>query len=145
MIKPASPPDPDANQLGQQVIALRAALQSVGPGLLAGRTGASYRSSGPGEGEFLLALRGEEIPLGARIFAVADTLDAMCSDRPYRSALPFSAAREEIIRWSGRQFDPKVVETFLSMPEAIWENVRNDIDAQVYQFAQMQNAACTRN
>lgn len=91
------------------------------------------------------ALRGEEIPLGARIFAVADTLDAMCSDRPYRSALPFSAAREEIIRWSGRQFDPKVVETFLSMPEAIWENVRNDIDAQVYQFAQMQNAACARN
>jgi putative nucleotidyltransferase with HDIG domain len=86
-------------------------------------------------------LKGEEIPLGARIFAVADTLDAMCSDRPYRSALPFSAAREEIIRFSGRQFDPQVVDAFLSMPETIWENVRNDIDAQLYQFAQMHKTA----
>lgn len=86
-------------------------------------------------------LKQEEIPLGARIFAVADTLDAMCSDRPYRSALPFSAAREEIIRFSGRQFDPQVVEAFLSMPESIWENVRNDIDAQLYQFARMHQAA----
>jgi HD-GYP domain-containing protein (c-di-GMP phosphodiesterase class II) len=85
-------------------------------------------------------LKSNEITLGARIFAVADTLDAMCSDRPYRSALPFSAAREEIIRWSGRQFDPEVVKAFLSMPETIWENVRNDIDAQLYQFAQMRNS-----
>jgi putative nucleotidyltransferase with HDIG domain len=82
-------------------------------------------------------LKSEQIPLGARIFAIADTLDAIRSDRPYRPAQPFSAARDEIIRWSGRQFDPKVVETFLSMPETIWEDLRHEIDAQVYQFSQM--------
>jgi HD-GYP domain-containing protein (c-di-GMP phosphodiesterase class II) len=69
-------------------------------------------------------LMGSEIPLGARIFAVADTLDAMTSDRPYRRALPFSAAQAEIIRESGRQFDPDVVQAFLSIPEKIWENIR---------------------
>ena len=64
-------------------------------------------------------LKGEEIPLGARIFSIADTLDAMTSDRPYRAAMPDSAAREEIERWKGRQFDPEVVKVFLSMPEKI--------------------------
>jgi len=70
---------------------------------------------------------GEEIPLGARIFAVADTLDAMTSDRPYRQALPFSTAREEIIRESGKQFDPDVVRVFLSLPEQTWENIRHHV------------------
>jgi len=69
-------------------------------------------------------LSGKEIPLGARIFAVADTLDAMISDRPYRAALPFQKAREEIVRCSGSQFDPKVVQTFLSIPEQAWEHIR---------------------
>ncbi len=68
-------------------------------------------------------LMGEEIPLGARIFAVADTLDAMTSDRPYRQALPFETAREEMIRESGKQFDPDVVRVFLSLPEKTWENI----------------------
>lgn len=72
-------------------------------------------------------LMGEEIPLGARIFAVADTLDAMTSDRPYRKALPFSAAREEIIRESGRQFDPAVVEAFLAVPEQRWTEIRHQV------------------
>ncbi len=69
-------------------------------------------------------LMGDEIPLGARIFAVADTLDAMTSDRPYRRALPFTAAREEIRQQSGRQFDPQVVEAFFSLPEHIWGEIR---------------------
>ena len=69
-------------------------------------------------------LMGEEIPLGARIFAVADTLDAMTSDRPYRRALPFETARDEIIRESGKQFDPDVVRVFLSLPEVTWETIR---------------------
>src|ERR1700727_3201979 len=54
-------------------------------------------------------LKGEQIPLGARIFAVADTLDAMISDRPYRKELPISAARKEIPVYSGKQLDPRVV------------------------------------
>ncbi len=64
-----------------------------------------------------------EIPLGARIFAVADTLDAMTSDRPYRKALPFSAARAEIMRESGHQFDPQVVKAFLAIPEEMLRGV----------------------
>ena len=76
-------------------------------------------------------LKGKEIPLGARIFSIADTLDAMMSDRPYRPKQSYQAAREEIERWSGRQFDPEVVKVFLEMPERQWEDVRNDIAAQI--------------
>lgn len=72
-------------------------------------------------------LKGEEIPLGARIFAVADTLDAMISDRPYRKALPISAARDEIKRFSGRQFDPRVVEVFMSQPDRVWLELHQNI------------------
>lgn len=80
-------------------------------------------------------LKGEEIPLGARIFSVADTLDAITSNRPYRAAQPLSAARDEIERWKGRQFDPKVVETFLEMKEHIWDDLRKGIDEQIHRFA----------
>jgi putative nucleotidyltransferase with HDIG domain len=58
-------------------------------------------------------LVGDEIPLGARIFAIGDTFDAMTSDRPYRKALPAEVARWEILRHSGTQFDPQVVQAFL--------------------------------
>ena len=73
-------------------------------------------------------LRGEEIPLGARIFAIADTLDAMTSDRPYRVSMGFAAAREEIKRFSGRQFDPRIVEVFLRMPPEVWSNLRREVE-----------------
>lgn len=80
-------------------------------------------------------LKGEEIPIGARIFSVADTLDAITSDRPYRAAQSIAAAREEIQRWAGRQFDPRVVETFSRMPDNIWTDLRREIDAQIHPFA----------
>src|SRR6202163_196955 len=80
-------------------------------------------------------LRGTEIPLGARIFAVADTLDAITSDRPYRSRQSDAAARKEIEDWSGRQFDPEVVQVFLAMPENIWEDLRKQIGNQAQHFA----------
>src|SRR5664280_942253 len=83
-------------------------------------------------------LKSEQIPMGARIFAVADTLDAITSDRPYRAAQSIQAAREEIAQWGGRQFDPTVVETFLQMPDTIWRDLRREIDAQVYRFAYAQ-------
>src|SRR6185436_12359663 len=60
------------------------------------------------------AIGGTEIPLGARIFAVADALDAMTSDRPYRRALPWTSATGEIEAQSGKQFDPDVVAIFHS-------------------------------
>ena len=75
-------------------------------------------------------LKGEQIPLGARIVAVANTLDAITSDLPYRSAQSFIAAREEIRRNAGAQFDPSVVETFLGMPEHIWGDLRRELEKQ---------------
>lgn len=86
----------------------------------------SHQESYDGSG-YPRGLKGEEIPLGARIFAVADTLDAMTSDRPYRKALPIAEARKEIIKFSGKQFDPQVVEAFLSKSNDFWSNVRQNI------------------
>jgi len=75
-------------------------------------------------------LRGTEIPLGARIFSVADTLDAIISDRPYRPARSLAEARKEIQVWAGRQFDPEVVEAFSDMPDEIFEDLRREINSQ---------------
>ena len=83
-------------------------------------------------------LKGEQIPLGARIFAVADTLDAITSDRPYRKATSFAAARLEIKRCAGTQFDPKVVEVYLSLPDQLWEDLRAEITQQAKKFSPLQ-------
>jgi len=66
-------------------------------------------------GGYPRGLKGEAIPLGARIFAIADTLDAMTSDRPYRKGVPFQRALEEIARCAGSQFDPRCTQSFLSI------------------------------
>jgi putative nucleotidyltransferase with HDIG domain len=76
-------------------------------------------------------LRGEQIPLGARIVAVANTLDSITSNLVYRKSQSLTAAREEIERWSGRQFEPDIVKTFLAMPDNTWHDLRKEIDAQV--------------
>ena len=80
-------------------------------------------------------LAGREIPIGARIFAVADALDAITSDRPYRKARGFDAAREEILRCSGTQFDPAVVEVFLKIPNELWQELRSEISGQHVRFS----------
>jgi putative nucleotidyltransferase with HDIG domain len=72
------------------------------------------------------SLRQEQIPLGSRIFAVADTLDAMISDRPYRKALPLPEAKEEIRRYAGTQFDPRVVDVFFTIPDSVWVELRQN-------------------
>ncbi len=72
-------------------------------------------------------LRGSEIPLGARIFAIADTLDAITSDRPYRQGRSFGEARDEIKRCAGTQFDPEIVEIFLRIPAERWSELRLEI------------------
>jgi putative nucleotidyltransferase with HDIG domain len=79
-------------------------------------------------------LSGQNIPLGARIFSIADTLDAITSDRPYRAAQSIQVAREEVERFSGRQFDPDVVRVFLDMPDTIWEDLRKEINSQIDHF-----------
>ena len=81
-------------------------------------------------------LKTAEIPVGARIFAVADTFDAMTSDRPYRRALPFEASREVIERGAGKQYDSQLAREFLSIPEETWEVIRRETAAlQDFAFA----------
>jgi putative nucleotidyltransferase with HDIG domain len=69
-------------------------------------------------------LKQDAIPLEARIFAVADTLDAITSHRPYRNPTDFRAARHEIVRNSGSQFDPRVVDAFCALDLRVWEKIR---------------------
>ena len=83
-------------------------------------------------------LKGDQVPLGARIFTIADSLDAMISDRPYRRALPMSHAREEIRRCSGTQFDPKVVEVFSTIPEQHWVDLREHLGSP-FRLAHLRN------
>lgn len=75
-------------------------------------------------------LKGDAIPLGARIFAVCDTLDAITSDRPYRAARSFAEAAAEIRRAAGTQFDPAIVEAFLRVPESHWMAIRTSTCAR---------------
>jgi response regulator RpfG family c-di-GMP phosphodiesterase len=77
-----------------------------------------------------LGLSGRDIPLGARIFAVSDTVDAMTSDRPYRSARPFQEAREQIQRGTGKLYDTQVAEVFLSISNDKWEAIRAETTVQ---------------
>jgi len=92
--------------LGEQMLSGVAFLQ--GEGL---RIVRSHHERWDGRG-YPDAIAGGDIPLGARVFAVADALDAMTSDRPYRRALRWSAARDEILAQTGKQFDPDVVDAF---------------------------------
>jgi HD-GYP domain-containing protein (c-di-GMP phosphodiesterase class II) len=80
-------------------------------------------------------LTAEEIPLGSRIFVLADTFDAMTSDRPYRKALSIQESREEIIRCSGTQFDPRCVQAFLLAWDKIVEIRAADHDEETEHHA----------
>jgi putative nucleotidyltransferase with HDIG domain len=71
-------------------------------------------------------LAGEQIPLEARIFSIADTVDAITSDRPYRKGRSFQEARVEVERHSGSQFDPELVEVILSIPQERWQKAKLD-------------------
>ena len=69
-------------------------------------------------------LEGERICLGARIFAVADAVDAITSNRPYRAGRPIEAAADELIQCAGKHFDPDVVKAFLAIPIDSWAEIR---------------------
>ncbi len=77
--------------------------------------------------------KGKEIPIEARIFSVADSLDAMTSDRPYRKAFSYEYAYDEIIKCSGTQFDPDIVEVFKSIPLERWKAISEEIEKNFQQ------------
>ncbi len=72
-------------------------------------------------------LAGEQIPIAARVFAVADVLDALTSDRPYRPASPLSVAREMIVAESGSHFDPQVIEAFRAIADETFRRIAAEI------------------
>ena len=80
-------------------------------------------------------LRGEEIPLPSRVILVADTVEAMTSDRPYRKALPLEVVVTELTKYAGSQFDPVVVDAFLDVLDREGESfVRKDQTFDIYEF-----------
>jgi len=79
-----------------------------------------------------LGLKGENIHINARIFAVADAFDAITSDRPYRKAASYTDARNEMIANGGHHFDPAVVRAFLSVPEEEWTEIRKIAESEDY-------------
>jgi ribonuclease P protein subunit RPR2 len=72
-------------------------------------------------------LAAEQIPVAARVFAVADVLDALTTKRPYRQASPFADARAMILVDSGTHFDPRVIEAFQAIPDARFEAIGAEI------------------
>jgi HD-GYP domain-containing protein (c-di-GMP phosphodiesterase class II) len=90
----------------------------------------AHQESWDGSG-YPFGLRGAEIPLGARLFAVADTFDALTSNRPYRQSRPMVEASAVIAAESGRQFDPAVVAAFLAIPLEEWQAMRTRVEVEV--------------
>src|SRR5207237_2776611 len=88
-------------------------------------------------------LRKNEIHIGARIFCIADTLDAMTSDRPYRKGTSFTNAIQEISRCAGTQFDPEVVRAFLDIGETGLIKIRDDMVARKAELHEKNQALLT--
>src|SRR6266852_2614058 len=105
-------------EIGHQI------LQSIGFLNQAAEIVLSHQERWDGGG-YPRRLKGPEIPLGARIFAIADTLDAMTSDRPYRRGVSYDEARAEIARCSGTQFDPACVQAFLALTVEVLTELRD--------------------
>jgi HD-GYP domain-containing protein (c-di-GMP phosphodiesterase class II) len=95
--------------LGERIVAPIPAL-----GGLARQVIACHHERWDGSG-YPRGLRGTEIPVAARVFAVIDAFDAITNDQPYRDALPLSDARDELHTKAGLDFDPDVVEAFLAL------------------------------
>jgi HD-GYP domain-containing protein (c-di-GMP phosphodiesterase class II) len=114
---PLSPPEMELMRLhtviGAEILADVTFLQGEGLNIIR-----SHHEHWDGTG-YPDGLAGEEVPLSARIFAVADALDAMTGERPYRRPASWEAAREEISTQSGRQFDPDVVQVFLEESDGL--------------------------
>jgi len=118
-------------EIGARILRNIDVLRDVAPVILHHQE----RFDGVQEGEFPgypAGLRGEEIPLGARIIAVVDAFDAMTTDRPYRQALVVQEAVAVLRAESGKQFDPLVVDTFLAvLDERPWQRVDDSLSGSL--------------
>ncbi len=76
-------------------------------------------------------LKGDQIPLGARIFSVVDAFDSITSNRPYRQSKTNDFAVEEIMKHREKQFDPEIVDVFLSIDEKVWTRIRDSIEVRI--------------
>jgi len=101
-------------EIGARLLASLEGLQDASPLVLHHQERWDGRSDGPFPG-YPAGLSGEQIPLGARIIAVVDCFDAMTTDRPYRRAVEEERARQVLLAERGQQFDPRVVDGFLSL------------------------------
>ena len=72
-------------------------------------------------------LAGDQIPVAARVFAVADVLDALTTDRPYRAAFPLRQARAMIVEESGGHFDPDVVDAFSTIDDLTFVRIGREV------------------
>ena len=73
-------------------------------------------------------VKGQDMVIGARVFCIADTMDAITSDRPYRKGRPLEVAKQEIARCAGTQFDPDLVANYLAVPDADWLDIRRHVE-----------------
>jgi diguanylate cyclase (GGDEF)-like protein len=107
--------------VGERILAVAPALRKIGK--LVRYSHERWDGSGYPD-----QLKGDEIPLGARIIAVCDAFDAMTTDRPYQPAIPLGEALDELRRCAGTQFDPHVVEVFCQEAEAVLRDVEGRDD-----------------
>ena len=121
---------------GQQILRGIAFLEG------AARVVAQHHEKWDGSG-YPLGLSGEEIDVCARIFSVADAFDAITSNRVYRKGKPYEAAAQELEEWSGKQFDPRVIEAFHRVPPQDWDElhrqslIKKDDNADVRRVVEM--------
>ncbi|HWE33656.1 MAG TPA: HD-GYP domain-containing protein [Solirubrobacteraceae bacterium] len=126
LFKPESLSEPERKQMEEHPIKGSEIIRGIGFLGEAADVVRSHHERWDGAG-YPDRLAGEQIPLAARVFAVADVLDALTSDRPYRPASSLATAREMITAESGTQFDPRVVEAFNAIGDETFDRIRAEI------------------
>lgn len=106
--------------IGEQMVRAMEGRLPEAAALIVGQHHEQWNGAG-----YPLGLKEKEICVGARIFKVADTFDAITSDRVYRPAQPYQAALDEILKYKGIEFDPAVVDAFTRIDPTEWERLRD--------------------
>ena len=126
LFKPTALSEPERKQMEEHPIKGSEIIRGIGFLGEAAEVVRSHHERWDGTG-YPDRLAGEQIPLAARVFALADVLDALTSDRPYRPASSLATARDMINAESGTQFDPRVVEAFNAIGDQTFDRIRDEI------------------